>query len=151
MTAIRVRSSSPCWEKGLGSSVSRWLAHFPVALRCPTRRSASQHDYEIYMLLRRKRVERTTRERAESWEVAVWPVCGIGPGRVDRRPEKSPYVVGAEGGIRTPTVLLPPAPQAGASASSATSASARDVTTVMRAPGSWPQFTSAAAAAPPAA
>jgi hypothetical protein len=29
---------------------------------------------------------------------------------------------GAEGGIRTPTVLLPPAPQAGASASSATSA-----------------------------
>ena len=32
---------------------------------------------------------------------------------------------GAEGGIRTPTVLLPPAPQAGASASSATSARAR--------------------------
>src|SRR3954471_6661948 len=31
-------------------------------------------------------------------------------------------VFGAEGGIRTPTVLLPPAPQAGASASSATSA-----------------------------
>ena len=30
--------------------------------------------------------------------------------------------VGAEEGIRTPTVLLPPAPQAGASASSATSA-----------------------------
>src|SRR6185295_19012173 len=30
--------------------------------------------------------------------------------------------VGAEGGTRTPTVLLPPAPQAGASANSATSA-----------------------------
>ena len=29
---------------------------------------------------------------------------------------------GAEGGTRTPTVLLPPAPQAGASANSATSA-----------------------------
>jgi hypothetical protein len=32
------------------------------------------------------------------------------------------FVTGAEGGIRTPTVLQPPAPQAGASASSATSA-----------------------------
>ena len=30
---------------------------------------------------------------------------------------------GAEGGTRTPTILLPPAPQAGASANSATSAS----------------------------
>ncbi len=33
-----------------------------------------------------------------------------------------PINIGAEEGIRTPTVLLPPAPQAGASASSATSA-----------------------------
>src|SRR5262245_50006832 len=32
------------------------------------------------------------------------------------------FDVGAEGGTRTPTVLLPPAPQAGASANSATSA-----------------------------
>src|SRR3954449_12444357 len=34
-----------------------------------------------------------------------------------------PIECGAEGGIRTPTILLSPAPQAGASASSATSAS----------------------------
>jgi hypothetical protein len=33
---------------------------------------------------------------------------------------------GAEGGTRTPTVLLPPAPQAGASANSATSAWCED-------------------------
>jgi hypothetical protein len=32
-------------------------------------------------------------------------------------------MIGAEGGTRTPTILLPPAPQAGASANSATSAS----------------------------
>jgi hypothetical protein len=35
---------------------------------------------------------------------------------------KCPFDVGAEGGTRTPTVLQPPAPQAGASANSATSA-----------------------------
>src|SRR5262245_11319669 len=37
-------------------------------------------------------------------------------------PERARASVGAEGGTRTPTVLLPPAPQAGASANSATSA-----------------------------
>src|ERR1043166_8311649 len=36
-----------------------------------------------------------------------------------------PFRCGAEGGTRTPTVLLPPAPQAGASANSATSACGR--------------------------
>jgi hypothetical protein len=41
-------------------------------------------------------------------------------------PENRAFMcLGAEEGIRTPTVLLPPAPQAGASASSATSASLR--------------------------
>jgi hypothetical protein len=37
-------------------------------------------------------------------------------------PSLRPQSDGAEGGTRTPTVLLPPAPQAGASANSATSA-----------------------------
>src|ERR1700751_5777776 len=41
-------------------------------------------------------------------------------------------VIGAEEGIRTPTVLLPPAPQAGASASSATSAWGRTVSIFQR-------------------
>src|SRR5262249_51597723 len=41
------------------------------------------------------------------------------PKHLDFRPD---FDSGAEGGIRTPTVLRPPAPQAGASASSATSA-----------------------------
>ena len=41
----------------------------------------------------------------------------------EKRPSKTgPFKGGAERGIRTPTVLLPPAPQAGASASSAISA-----------------------------
>src|SRR5436189_229369 len=42
-------------------------------------------------------------------------------------------VIGAEGGTRTPTVLLPPAPQAGASANSATSAGEGPERSVVRA------------------
>src|SRR5688572_32629996 len=56
-----------------------------------------------------------------------WPVRGQ---TVDRKATEARNAsvfrrvlrCGAEGGTRTPTVLLPPAPQAGASANSATSA-----------------------------
>src|SRR5688572_3820105 len=52
------------------------------------------------------------------------------------------YECGAEGGTRTPTVLLPPAPQAGASANSATSARRVGLT--------WAQVPAPAALAPAA-
>src|SRR5688572_15002200 len=54
---------------------------------------------------------------------------------------------GAEGGTRTPTVLLPPAPQAGASANSATSA--RRAGTLERVP--YESVTTSAASPGPAA
>jgi hypothetical protein len=49
-------------------------------------------------------------------------VISLGAGGQKVRDFIGDLKTGAEGGIRTPTVLLPPAPQAGASASSATSA-----------------------------
>jgi hypothetical protein len=73
---------------------------------------------------------------AERWEVLEasedeWdsPLEGRGAERAAGREARGPPlssqerpegVIGAKGGTRTPTVLLPPAPQAGASANSAT-------------------------------
>src|SRR3954447_20681059 len=57
----------------------------------------------------------------------------------ERRRAVRPVIGGAKGGTRTPTVLLPPAPQAGASANSATFARVRLLTSsAARVPGSAP-------------
>ena len=59
-------------------------------------------------------------------------ICRSGHARSSKVPRNESWntlhghnLIGAEGGTRTPTVLLPPAPQAGASANSATSAKRR--------------------------
>ncbi len=74
------------------------------------------------------------REQSRTWYVTSglgdkWPANGrqIGRHRPNNERISRLFVSGAEEGIRTPTVLLPPAPQAGASASSATSARANEI------------------------
>jgi hypothetical protein len=131
-----MRSPDEPRRKGecLGCAPTRARGRGPQGI--PASRSSSRSSIQV----RRSRCRHESSRRERSPRVLQIPAKRLRirsrtqttPGRRPRRASHgllSDLGFGAEGGIRTPTVLLPPAPQAGASASSATSAILRDAIT----------------------